>query len=177
MLLYIKVIKVHTICQIANGMSMMRTILIINNPFRLLALPFGIAFHHQLVLCYHPIFLLPYHFLSLFLELIEPKAPLPMAAEGRYINTWIPCHTIPMWNIWYKQSLFLDLHRRQRYQFMNACGSSWNKHSQVYSSRRLKRASRESEGQRESTLFCSSLRWTTTTTSASHATQWRLEET
>src|SRR6218665_1044987 len=33
------------------------------DPFRLLALPFGIAFHHLLVLrSYHPIFLLPYHF-------------------------------------------------------------------------------------------------------------------
>src|SRR6218665_1579227 len=36
------------------------------DPFRLLALPFGIAFHHQLVLLsYHPIFLFPYHFLKL----------------------------------------------------------------------------------------------------------------
>src|SRR6218665_1972820 len=36
------------------------------DPFRLLALPVGIAFHHQLVLLsYHPIFLLPYHFLKL----------------------------------------------------------------------------------------------------------------
>jgi len=36
------------------------------DPFRLLALPFGITFHHQLVLLsHHPIFLLPYHFLKL----------------------------------------------------------------------------------------------------------------
>ena len=36
------------------------------DPFRLVALLFGIAFHHQLVLLsYHPIFLLPYHFLKL----------------------------------------------------------------------------------------------------------------
>src|SRR6218665_1115357 len=36
------------------------------DPFRLLTLRFGIAFHHQLVLhSYHPIFLLPYHFLKL----------------------------------------------------------------------------------------------------------------
>src|SRR6218665_2299762 len=36
------------------------------DPFRLLALPFGIAFHHQLVLLsYHTILLLPYHFLKL----------------------------------------------------------------------------------------------------------------
>src|SRR6218665_1639232 len=35
------------------------------DPFRLLALPFGIAFCHQLVLfSYRPIFLLPYHFLK-----------------------------------------------------------------------------------------------------------------
>jgi len=34
-------------------------------PFRLLALPFGIALHHQLVLLsYHQIFLLPGHFLK-----------------------------------------------------------------------------------------------------------------
>jgi len=45
--------------------------------FPLLALVFGIAFHLQLVLLsYHPIFLRPYHFLKLVLELIEPKAPL-----------------------------------------------------------------------------------------------------
>src|SRR6218665_3453781 len=36
------------------------------DPFRLLALPFGIAFHPQIVLLsYHPIVLLPYHFLKL----------------------------------------------------------------------------------------------------------------
>jgi len=36
------------------------------DPFRLLALPLGIAFHHQLMLhSYHPIFLLPYHLLKL----------------------------------------------------------------------------------------------------------------
>src|SRR6218665_1030764 len=36
------------------------------DPFRLLALPFGIAVHLQIVLLYyHPIFLLPYHFLKL----------------------------------------------------------------------------------------------------------------
>src|SRR6218665_1001524 len=55
------------------------------DPFRLLALPFGIAFHNQLVLLsYRPIFLRPYHFLkpvlSLFLEIIEPKTP--MLAHG-----------------------------------------------------------------------------------------------
>src|SRR6218665_3857949 len=41
-------------------------------PFRLLALPFEIAFHHQLVLLsYHPIFLLPYHFLKLLSFLLS----------------------------------------------------------------------------------------------------------
>src|SRR6218665_2039032 len=36
------------------------------DPFRLLAILFGIAFHLQLVLLsYHPIFLRPYHFLKL----------------------------------------------------------------------------------------------------------------
>ena len=36
------------------------------DPFRLLALPLEIAFNNQLVLpSYHPIFLLPYHFLKL----------------------------------------------------------------------------------------------------------------
>src|SRR6218665_1948012 len=39
------------------------------DPFPLLALPFGIAFHHQL-LSYHPIFLRPYHFLNLSLCLV-----------------------------------------------------------------------------------------------------------
>src|SRR6218665_3653696 len=46
-------------------------------PFRLLALPFGIAFHHQLVLLsYHAIFLLPYHFFKLisFLEAYRTKS-------------------------------------------------------------------------------------------------------
>ena len=66
--------------------------------FRLLALPFGIAFHHQLgLLSYHPIFLLPYHFLKLvsFLGANQTKSACwPMAVEGRYINTWIPYHTM-----------------------------------------------------------------------------------
>jgi len=36
------------------------------DPFPLLTLPFGIAFHHQLaLLSYHPIFLFPYHFFKL----------------------------------------------------------------------------------------------------------------
>ena len=35
------------------------------DPSRLLALPFGLAFHHQLVLLsYHPILVLPYHSLK-----------------------------------------------------------------------------------------------------------------
>jgi len=66
------------------------------DPFRLLTLSFGIAFHLQLMLLsYHPIFLRPYHFLnlSLFFELIEPRAPL--LAHGcwgalcKYLNTML----------------------------------------------------------------------------------------
>ena len=56
-----------------------------------MALLFGIAFHLQLALlfCYR-IFLRPYHFLKLvsFLGANRTKRLcLPMAVEGRYINT------------------------------------------------------------------------------------------
>ena len=66
--------------------------------FPLFPLLFGIAFHLQLVfLSYHTIFLRPYQFLKLvsFLGANQTKsACLPMAVEGRYINTWIQCNTI-----------------------------------------------------------------------------------
>jgi len=64
----------------------------------LLALPFGIAFHHQLVLhSYHQIFLLPSHFLKLvsFLGLIESKALLlAHGCWGALYNTWLKYNTI-----------------------------------------------------------------------------------
>src|SRR6218665_3197877 len=53
----------------------------------LLPLLFGIAFHLQLVLLsYHPIFLRPYHFLSIFFKLVSflgaNRICLPMAVKG-----------------------------------------------------------------------------------------------
>src|SRR6218665_3244467 len=69
------------------------------DPFRLLVLPFGIAFHHQLVLLsYHPIFLLPYHFLKFvsFLGANRTKSASvgPRLLKCGIINTSIQYNTI-----------------------------------------------------------------------------------
>ena len=95
-----------------------RTTMNKSRSFSLLALPFGISFHLQVVLLsYRPTFLCPYHFLKLlFSWRISNQKRLcwPTAVEGRYINTWIQYNTIWVYNIrivpktWYLTGAIFD---------------------------------------------------------------------